>query len=257
MALAQDDGPVVCTADYDPLCGCNENGCQTYSNRCHLNISGQQYDESNITEGACNGDSPTTESSSTTILLCPMIYRPVCGCNGNGCTTYGNRCLLGSSNEKYEESNISDGRCPGDGESSSPCGEQSTSSTPACPIGGNRHVCGCNENGCKTYASRCFLDNSNEEYEESNITERICPNEDANSTPSSSESSSTIEACTLIYRPICGCNESGCKTYGNRCVLDKSDEEYDESNITEGVCPGQSDETESSPNPSPVADNIE
>ena len=50
-----DDAPTICTADYRPVCGCND---VTYPNACRARAEGVQR----FTEGRCDHPDPTPDN---------------------------------------------------------------------------------------------------------------------------------------------------------------------------------------------------
>ena len=76
---------IMCTADYNPVCGCND---ITYGNAC---IAENWFGVTSWTPGECSGGITCIDSSLINPdIMCTGDYNPVCGCND---ITYSNACI--------------------------------------------------------------------------------------------------------------------------------------------------------------------
>jgi hypothetical protein len=106
--------PTLCPNVFMPVCGCDG---ETYSNGCEAAAAGVavasegecpcQSNDDCIASDYCASDVSCDEPGECVArpLLCPLVFVPVCGCNG---TTYGNSCEAADAGVRVEF----DGACP-------------------------------------------------------------------------------------------------------------------------------------------------
>ena len=233
--------PTVCPDVWDPVCSCDG---ETYGNACEAAMAGASVDhmgecvvdctENQECEGqefcaTAAGDCLGSGECQDRPLLCPLIYAPVCACDGN---TYTNECFahLNGWSVDYEgecqpTSCLSNDGCLGqDYCYFETCDQQSGTCTPrpaACPDVWDP-VCGCDG---QTYGNACFAAMAGVSVEHHGACVMVCTenpqcaqdeycSKPAEACNGSGECSPRPTLCPDVWDPVCACDGT---TYSNEC----------------------------------------
>ena len=252
--------PDVCPDVVQPVCGCDG---RTYGNSCEANQAGTDV----ASNGACPNPTVCTPggsdcgsgqycavpdgSCSTPGVMgacsqrpgqCPLVYNPVCGCDGR---TYGNSCEAAAAgiNVNHAGQCLTTAACS----SNLDCGDalfcDFDNAIAACGAGGAMGicrprpqlcpdvvdpVCGCDG---RTYGNACEAAAAGVDVASAGACTgaRMClqtalncgsaqycdysPNS-CGANGASGQCSQRPQTCPLLYRPVCGCDAA---TYGNAC----------------------------------------
>ncbi len=235
--------PQACVLIFDPVCGCDG---QTYGNRCQASAAGVSVASDGACpevcrlDAECDPDQLCLKENCQNLLgecvdkpqACPLIYTPVCGCDGQ---TYSNPCfaLQAGTNVAHDGPCIpecqSDNDCSaaGLGYCRRPLGDCNApgfcqAPPQACPDVFDP-VCGCDG---QTYSNACEASQAGVNIQHDGACATVCVSdadcvalEYCKKPPSDCESIGECAfspgLCPKNYDPVCGCDG---ETYGNACL---------------------------------------
>ena len=238
--------PQGCPEIWDPVCGCDG---ITYANECFAAMVGVSVEHSGeCVTGTCTANNDCTADEycakaagdcdgegvcSARPQICPMIWDPVCGCDGRA---YSNACIaaLAGVNVNYEGECVvgacsSNEQCGGDEYCSMPtgnCDGRGTCRTrPAACIQLWDPVCGCDG---RTYSNDCFAAMAGINVDHSGECEPVttpcranadCERDnycakDAGDCGGEGACQPRPQICPDVWDPVCGCDGA---TYSNAC----------------------------------------
>ena len=237
--------PLGCPDVWDPVCGCDG---RTYSNACDAAAAGVNVDyPGECVPPPCSGndqcggreycakapgDCDGRGTCETRPQACPLIFEPVCGCDG---VTYPNKCFAAMAGENVDyEGQCTGGSCSTNDECAD--GQYCAKAAGDCDGAGRcaprpdacprlwAPVCGCDG---RTYANKCFaaMAGVNVDYEGECTVGPCTDNVGCDSTdycakePGDCDGEGACEprpqACILLWDPVCGCDG---QTYSNKCI---------------------------------------
>ncbi len=249
-----EERPEICPMYYSPVCGCDG---ETYDNPCFAAAAGVSVDYAGECEPAgCYSDEECLSPSGTDRMycqfrdgacegpgecaerpeICPDVWDPVCGCDGE---TYSNRCYAARAGVSIDHEGPCEVTvCEVDEDCTSSIAEPMYCHYPdgecaapgvceampeMCPLYW-APVCGCDG---ETYGNPCFAAAAGvsiayagecepgECYEDSECKDGDFCQFTIGECVGPGKCTWMPEACTMIYDPVCGCDG---ETHGNPCL---------------------------------------
>ena len=235
--------PEICIDVFDPVCACDG---RDYGNACEAARAGQNV----ANRGACpdvgcrdnvqcgrdqfcekpDGQCAELGECSVRPRVCPLVFAPVCGCDGE---TYGNDCVAGSAGSSVAHEGPCEAAACG---SNRDCGADEFCNKPLGECGGDGEcraraeicpdvrapVCGCDG---VTYGNACEAGRAGAAVEHEGVCRVVCRGngdcrdgqfcaKPAGECAGDGVCADRPRACIDLFDPVCGCDGN---THGNSC----------------------------------------
>jgi len=216
--------PKMCPMIYQPTCGFDGQSYKFFSNRCEMKVNNcnQRTNFQLVSLDLCNAEKfqniALKENDCPT--MCPMIYQPTCGFDGQNYKFFSSKCEMEVKNcnehstfqivgldlcesEKFSKIALRQKECP-----------------KICPAI-YKPTCGFNGQTYKMFASPCMMEtaNCNEESNFKVVSFEKC-SEVSFVSMEDTEEKKCRKACPFIYFPMCGFFNGVYKMFDNLCSME-------------------------------------